>query len=474
MSTISTDSHSSRRLTYFTPPQSPQPSPKASQPGTRRASKVITSGPRKRVSFPVFPEEIELPQRQTSWRQTLANISTLWSEFSTAFSRRISIKRLIKVILLIHATVLIIRIIDICMSLGKDATYEREEEYIHGEKEDFRREKKRSTHKHDNRDGLHMSHQLEPYELVSPSYDLANLDIGPQLDVLKDAYSDSRHGLNRLRDTLPDLSKDSPVLSTKLRSFRDRAWTVSEAIGGLSKLFDVYIDKLQRETNHVKKELAKVKPGHELANLNLEDCRKVAVVWINHYKRLKKIIIDVERTKDVFSDVLDTAVEERKDLEKALRKAESVEAELKTKIGGGYEETIKELIRYVDVSLRDANAQIEHLMTDFQRILSVDKNEADVVSIEFPTISGQMEALDLTFEKYKRVKVLVEHMKAELGKELKRRDQDSKERDRYYNYVASQQKGRLDRHIVVSRDRKKEDFLQDLRERRAEQSRKGG
>ncbi|TGO63847.1 hypothetical protein BCON_0010g00120 [Botryotinia convoluta] len=496
MSTIGTNSSSPRRLTFFTPPQSP----KTSQPSTRRASKVITSSPRKRVSFPAFPEEIELPKRQTSWRQKLANIPTLWSEFSAAFRHRISMKRLIKVIILTYATVLIIRIIDIRISPGKNPMYEREEEYTHGGKQDFQREKKQFTHEHDNRDAFHISHQFEPYELVSPLYDLEHLDVGPQLDVLKDAYSDSRHGLNRLRDGLPELSKDSPGLSTKIRSFRDQVWTVSEAIGGFSKFFDVYIGTFQRETDHLREELAKVKPGDELANLNLEDCKKVGVVWINHYKRLNLKIRNIWRMKDVVSNIIDSAVRERKNLEKALRKAESgmtkeakkqewdnfnfpsayqflerfSRGKTKDKNWGGYEETIRELITYIGVLLKDANAQIEHLMADFQRVLSVDENEADVGLINFPTIFNQMEALNLIFEKYERVKVLLKRMKEESMKELERRAHDSKERNRYYNYVASQQKGRLHKHIIAPRDRKKDFFLQELRERRAKQSQKGG
>ncbi|KAF5868493.1 uncharacterized protein Bfra_012404 [Botrytis fragariae] len=519
MSTIGTNSSSPRRLTFFTPPQSP----KTSQPSTRRASRVITSSPRKRVSFPVFPGEIELPRRQTSWRQKLANVPTLWSEFSTAFRHRISMRRLIKVIILIYATVLIFRVIDIRISLGENPMYEREEEYIHGgkgdslrkkeqsmyereeenvheRKQDFQREKKQPTHKHDNRDAFHISHQFEPYELVSPLYDLANLDISPQLDVLKDAYSDSRYGLNRLRDGLPELSKDSPGLSTKIRSFREQVWSVSEAIGGFSKFIDVYIGTFQRETDHLREELAKVKPGDEIANLNLEDCRKVGVVWITLHKRLKLKIRNIWRMKDVFSNIIDSVIRDRKNLEKALKEAEcgmTKEAKkqgwdnfdfpsayqllerfsrgrTKDKNWGGYEETIKELIIYIDVSLKDANAQIENLMADFQRVLSAGENKADVDSIDFPTIFNQMEALNITFEKYERVKVLIERMKEKSMKELRARAHDSKERNRYYNYVASQQKGRLDKHIIAPRDRKKEEFLQNLKERRVKQSQKGG
>ncbi|KAF7924839.1 hypothetical protein EAE99_006316 [Botrytis elliptica] len=511
MSTIGTNSSSPSRLTFFTPPQSPR----TSQPSTRRASKVITASPRKRVSFPVFPEEIELPNRQTSWRQKLANIPRLWSEFSTSFRHRISIKRLIKVILLIYATVLIIRIVDIRISLGKNPWYEKKEEYTHeGEKDfphereeenfrerkqDFQREEKQSAHGYDNRDGSHFSHQLEPYELVSPLYDLANLDISPQLDVIQDAYSDARYGLNRLRDGLPELSKASPGLSTKIRSFREQAWTVSEAIGGFSKFVDVYVGTFKRETDHLREQLAKVKPGDELANLNLEDCRKAGVVWINHYKRLKLKIRNMWRTKDVFSNVFDSAIRERKNLEKALRKAESgmtkeakkqewnnfdfpsayqflerfSRCRTKDKNWGGYEETIKELIIYIDVSLKAANAQIENLMAEFQRILSVDENEADVESIDFPTIFNQMEALNLTFEKYERVKALIERTREKSMKDLRRRAHDSKDRIRYYNYVASQQKERLDKQIITPRDRKRKEFLQELRERRVKQSQKG-
>ncbi|TGO21691.1 hypothetical protein BPAE_0205g00070 [Botrytis paeoniae] len=496
MSTIGTNSSSPRRLTFFTPPQSP----KTSQPSTRRASKVITSSPRKKVSFPFFPEEIELPRRQTSWRQTLANVPTLWSEFSTAFRHRISMRRLIKVIILIYATALIIHIDDIRISLGKSPTYEREEETVHEREQDFQREQKQSTHEHDNRDAFHISHQFEPYELVSPLYDLANLDISPQLDVLKDAYSDSRYGLNRLRDGLPELSKDSPGLSTKIRSFREQVWSVSEAIGGFSKFVDVYVGTFQRETDHLREEIAKVKPRDELANLNLEDCRKVGVVWIALYKRLKLKIRNIWRMKDVFSNIIDSAVRDRKNLENAFREAESgmtkeakkqewdtfdfpsayqflerfSRGRTKDKNGGGYEETIKDLIIYIDVSLKAANAQIENLMADFQRVLSIDENKADVDSIDIPTIFNQMEALNLTFEKYERVKVLIERMKEKSIKELRRRAPDAKERNRYYNYVASQQKGRLDKHIVTPRDRKKKEFLQDLRERRVKQSQKEG
>ncbi|THV48250.1 hypothetical protein BGAL_0259g00040 [Botrytis galanthina] len=513
MSTIGSNSSSPRRLTFFTPPQSPQ-SPKTSKPSTRRASKVITSSSQKRVSFPSSPQDIQLPRGQTSWRQKIANIPTLWSEFITAMRHRISISRLIKVIILIYATTLIIRVIDIRISLGKNPGYGRGEEYAHEEeqdflheredenvyerKQDFQREKKQSTHEHDDRDGFHIPQQLEPYELVSPLNDLANLDISPQLDVLKNAYSDSRYGLSRLRDGLPELSKDSPGLSTKIRSIQQQAWTTSETIGGFSKFIDIYIGTFQRETDHLREQLAKVKPGDELANLNLEECRKVGTIWVSHYKRLKLKIRNIWRMKDVFSNMIDSAIKDRNNLEKAFREAESgmtkkakkrewdnydfpsayqfferfSRGRTKDKNWGGYDETIKELIIYMDVSLKDANAQIESLMVDFQRVLSVD--EADVDSIDVPTIFNQLEALNLTFEKYQRVKVLIERTKEKSMKELRRRPHDSKERNRYYNYVASQQKERLDKHIMTPRDRKKNEFLQELRERRAKQSQKGG
>ncbi|TGO31772.1 hypothetical protein BHYA_0412g00020 [Botrytis hyacinthi] len=496
MSTIGTNSSSPRRLTFFTPPESPQP-PKTSQPSTRRASKVITSSPRKRVSFPVFPQGMEIPRGQTSWRQKIANIPTLWSEFITAVRRRISVRRLIKVIILIYATALIIRVIDIRISLWKSPGYEREKEYTHGEeqdflhegengnvyerKQDFQREKKQSTHEHDNHDGFHIPLRLKPYELVSPLNDLANLVISPQLDVLKDAYSDSRYGLSRLREGLPELSKDSPGLSTKIRKIQEQAWTISEAIGGFSKFIDVYIGTFQRETYHLREELAKVKPGDELANLNLEDSRKVGTIWISHYKRLKLKMRNIWRMKDVFSNIIDSAVRDRKNLEKAFREAESgmtkeakkrewdnydfpsayqfferfSRGRTKDKNWGGYDETMKELIIYIDVSLKDANAQIENLMETFQRVLGVDENEADEDPINVPTIFNQLEALNLTLEKYERVKVLIERTKEKSMKELRKIPHDSKERNRYYNYVASQQKERLDKHIITPKDRKK-------------------
>ncbi|TGO12866.1 hypothetical protein BTUL_0081g00450 [Botrytis tulipae] len=515
MSTIGSNSSSPRRLTFFTPPESPQ-SRKTSQPSTRRASKVITSSPRKRVSFPVFPQEMEIPRDQTSWRQKIANIPTLWSEFITAVHHRISVRRLIKVIILIYATALIIRVIDIRVSLGKSPWYEREEGYNHGEEQDvlhegeaenvyereqdFQREKEQFTHRHDNGDGFHIPQQLEPYELVSPLIDLANLDISPQLDVLKDAYIDSRYGLSRLREGLPELSKNSPALSTKIRKVREQAWTISEAIGGFSKFIDVYIGTFQRETDHLREEIAKVKPGDELADLNLEDCRKLGTIWISHYKRLKLRMRNIWRMKDVFSNIVDSAVRDRKDLEKAFRKAESgmtkeakkrewdnydfpsayqfferfSRGRTKDKNWGGYDETMRELIIYIDISLKDANGQIENLMAKFQQVLSVDENEADVGSMNIPTIFNQLEALNLTFEKYKRVKVLIERVKEKSMKELRGRPHDSKERNRYYNYVASQQKERLDKHIITLRDRRKEEFLQELEERRVKQSQKGG
>ncbi|KAF7896505.1 hypothetical protein EAF00_006519 [Botryotinia globosa] len=514
MSTIGTNSSSPRRLTFFTPPESPK-SPKTSQPSTRRASKVITSSPRKRVSFPVFPQGMEIPRDQTSWRQRIANIPTLWSEFNTAVRHRISVRRLIKVIILIYATALIIRVIDIRVSLGKSPGYERDEGYNHGEEQDalhaeddnvyereqdFQREKKQFTHGRDNHDGFHIPQQLEPYELVSPLMDLANLDISPQLDVLKDAYIDSRYGLSRLREGLPELSKNSPALSTKIRKVREQAWTISEAIGGFSKFIDVYIGTFQRETDHLREELAKVKPGDELADLNLEDCRKVGTIWISHYKRLKLRMRNIWRMKDVISNIVDSAVRDRKDLEKAFRKAESgmtqeakkrewdnydfpsayqfferfSRGRTKDKNWGGYDETMRELIIYIDISLKDANGQIENLMANFQQVLSVDENEADVGSMNVPTIFNQLEALNLTFEKYTRANVLIERVKEKSMKELRSRPHDSKERNRYYNYLASQQKERLDRHIITLRDRKKEEFLQELEERRVKQSQKGG
>ncbi|KAF7908106.1 uncharacterized protein EAF01_003861 [Botrytis porri] len=473
MSTTSSDSSPPRRLTFFTPPQSPQSpqSPQTSQPSTQRTFKVITSSPRKRVSFPVFPEETKLPQRQTSRQQNLANEPTLWSDFSNLFRQRISIVRLIKVIILIHAAVLIIRIIDIRIAIGKSPYRERDEEYSHGEKQDFQDEEEQSTPKYDNRDASPLSHQFEPYELVSPLYDLANLDISPQLDVLKDAYSDSQYGLNRLRDGLPELSKDSPGLNI-----------------------------FRRETDYLREELAKVKPGDEAADLNLEECRTVGVLWINHYKRLKLKIRNIWRMKHIFTNIIDSTVEERRNLEKAFKEAESGMTKEAKKQGwdsfdfpsayqflerfslsrtkgknwGGYEETIKELITYIDVSLKDANAQIEHLMADFQRGSNVNENKADVDSIDFPTIFDQMEALNLTFEKYEQVKVLIESVKGKSLEGLKGRAHDSKERYRYYNYVAGQQTTRFDKHIIASRDGKKEEFLQNLEKRKAKQSQKGG
>ncbi|TGO53371.1 hypothetical protein BOTNAR_0297g00040 [Botryotinia narcissicola] len=432
---------------------------------------------------------MEIPRDQTSWRQRIANIPTLWSEFITAVHHRISVRRLIKVIIFIYATALIICVIDIRVSLGKSPGYEREKEYthsgeqdflqegedenVHEREQDFQREKKQFTHGHDNHDGFHVPPQLEPYELVSPLNDLANLDISPQLDVLKDAYIDSRCGLSRLREGLPELSENSPALSIKIR---------------------------KRETDHLREELAKVKPGDERADLNLEDCRKVGTIWISHYKRLKLRMRNIWRMKDVFSNIVDSAVRGRKDLEKAFRKAESgmnkeakkrewdnynfpsayqfferfSRGRTKDKNWGGYDETMRELIIYIDLSLKDANVQIENLMAKFQQVLSVDENEADVGSINVPTIFNQLEALHLTFEKYKRVKVLIERVKEKSMKELRRRPYDSKERNRYYNYVASQQKERLDKHIITLRDRKKEEFLQELEERRAKQSQKGG
>ncbi|TEY44003.1 hypothetical protein BOTCAL_0356g00040 [Botryotinia calthae] len=455
------------------------------------------SSPRKKVSFPAFPEEIKLPKRQTSWRQKLADMKTLWSRFSTTFHQYISITRLIKVLIFIHAILLIISVITIRFAPEEEFIAEREDEYVRGREQEALRENRKTIRGQDNR----ISHQFEPYELVSPLYDLVNLDVGPQLDVVKDAYSDSRYGLNRLRDGLPELSKYSPELSVKIRRFRDQVWTVSEAIGGLSKALDVYINFFQRETNRLREEIGKVKPGDELANLDAENCKKVGEVWINHYKRLKAKIRNVWRIKSVVSNIIDSAVQERKDLEKALRKAEtsmtkeatkqgwdnfdfpsayqllnrfSRGGKNKDKIWGGHEEMINRLIIYIDVSLKDANAQIERLVEDFQQISSVDDNRENVDSTSLPTIFNQMEALNLTFEKYVRVKVQLEDMKKELEKELKPRAHDSKERNRYYNYVASQQKGRFDKHIIASRDRREEEFLQELRERRVKEGQKGG
>ncbi|KAK6601139.1 hypothetical protein H4I95_08121 [Botrytis cinerea] len=419
------------------------------------------SNPRKKVSFPAFPKEIKSPKRQTSWRQKLADMKTLWSKFSTACREYISITRLIKVLIFIHVILFIISVITVRFALEEEFMGEREDEYIHGREQEDLGEKKKSSGQ-DNR----ISRQFEPYELVSPLYGLTNLDVGPQLDVAKDAYLDSRYGLNRLRDGLPELSKHSLELSTKIRRFRDQVWTVSEEIGGLSKVLDVYVNFFQQETNQLREEIGKVKPGGELANLDAEKCKKVGEVWINHYKRLEAKIRDVWRIKSGISKNIDSAVRERKDLEKALRKAE-------TNLGG-HEETINLLIIYIDVLLKDANAQIERLVEDLQQISSVDDNKENVDLTNFPTISNQMEALNLTFEKYVQVKVQLGNMRKKLGKELEPRAHDSKERNRYYNYVSSQQKGRFDKHIIASRDRRNEEFLQELRERRVKEGRRGG
>ncbi|KAM0138761.1 hypothetical protein ACHAO1_003360 [Botrytis cinerea] len=454
------------------------------------------SNPRKKVSFPAFPKEIKSPKRQTSWRQKLADMKTLWSKFSTACREYISITRLIKVLIFIHVILFIISVITVRFALEEEFMGEREDEYIHGREQEDLGEKKKSSGQ-DNR----ISRQFEPYELVSPLYGLANLDVGPQLDVAKDAYLDSRYGLNRLRDGLPELSKHSLELSTKIRRFRDQVWTVSEEIGGLSKVLDVYVNFFQQETNQLREEIGKVKPGGELANLDAEKCKKVGEVWINHYKRLEAKIRDVWRIKSGISKNIDSAVRERKDLEKALRKAEtsmtkeatkqgwdnfdfpsayqllnrfSLEGKNKDKIWGGHEETINLLIIYIDVLLKDANAQIERLVEDLQQISSVDDNKENVDLTNFPTISNQMEALNLTFEKYVQVKVQLGNMRKKLGKELEPRAHDSKERNRYYNYVSSQQKGRFDKHIIASRDRRNEEFLQELRERRVKEGRRGG
>lgn len=482
MSTIGTVSPSPTSLNFFTPPQSPQSpqSPKTSQPGTRRASKIIMSNPRKKVSFPAFPEETKSPKKKTSWREKRADMKTLWSKFSTTCRQYISIARLIKVLIFIHVILFIISVITVRFASKNEFMGDREDEYIHGREQEDLGEKKK-TWRQDN--GI--SHQFEPYELVSPLHDLANLDVGPQLDVAKDAYSDSRYGLNRLRDGLPELSKYSPELSTKIRRFRDQVWTVSEDIGGFSKVLDVYINFFQQETNYLREEIGKVKPGDELANLDAENCKKVGEVWINHYKRLEAKIRKIWRIKSGVSKNIDSAVRERKDLEKALRKAETSMTEEATKQGwdnfdfpsayqllnrfgrgsknkdkiwGGHEETINRLITYIDVLLKDANAQIERLVEDLQQISSVDDNQKNVDLTNLPTISNQLEALNLTFEKYVQVKIQLENMKRELKKELELRAHDSKERNRYYNYVSSQQKGRFDKHIIASRDRRNNFF----------------
>ncbi|KAK6604584.1 hypothetical protein H4I96_05166 [Botrytis cinerea] len=431
------------------------------------------SNPRKKVSFPAFPKEIKSPKRQTSWRQKLADMKTLWSKFSTACREYISITRLIKVLIFIHVILFIISVITVRFALEEEFMGEREDEYIHGREQEDLGEKKKSSGQ-DNR----ISRQFEPYELVSPLYGLTNLDVGPQLDVAKDAYLDSRYGLNRLRDGLPELSKHSLELSTKIRRFRDQVWTVSEEIGGLSKVLDVYVNFFQQETNQLREEIGKVKPGGELANLDAEKCKKVGEVWINHYKRLEAKIRDVWRIKSGISKNIDSAVRERKDLEKALRKAETSMTKEATKQGWDnfdFPSAYQLLNRF---SLEGKNKDkiwgaMRKRSTYLQQISSVDDNKENVDLTNFPTISNQMEALNLTFEKYVQVKVQLGNMRKKLGKELEPRAHDSKERNRYYNYVSSQQKGRFDKHIIASRDRRNEEFLQELRERRVKEGRRG-
>ncbi|KAA8571430.1 hypothetical protein MFRU_026g00410 [Monilinia fructicola] len=322
--------------------------------------------------------------------------------------------------------------------------------------------------------------KISPGELKSPLLRLTNINNVYYLDPLKVAYADIRYTINKLAESVPDISEHGPNLISRIKSFRNNAWKFSEVIGEHRKFTYQVVGRLNDWCKVLKKGLVKAKPKDTWKasdQSNSAGRKKIAEIWLYFFEALEKEVRNIHDKTYEFQMEVAEACQERRELQYNLRtieprmtkeaqnrnwdnfnfeKAYQLLQRLSGKSDGdteGYEHVLLSRITDTQKALSTADSEIRSVIQKLQKSINQTEDVSATEALDFPPLDEQIKVIGELIEGFEREVAWIDGKKEELEKRLKGKGEGSQEKIVAYDYVLGGHDWEAERKKLAKQER---------------------